>query len=156
MSDPLEKLDQAARSVVREVFELTAMKVDPDDPVVIAALVQSRLLKKAGEDLLIQLNQATELVIGNQVKEIEKHLTFALSGLDKKVLELQEASEYFRNTRDVLLSELAMRATKHAAEHASSQEQASRDTYKRSVLLASVISSVIGALTGILFALVLR
>jgi hypothetical protein len=45
-----DKITQDSKSLVDEIFSLTGQKVQIDDPIVVAALLHSQLIRRAGQD----------------------------------------------------------------------------------------------------------
>lgn len=58
-------------TLIVEVFELTGQKLTLDDPVLVAALLQSELVKKAGGDAALMLREAAMEVGAELIKAVK-------------------------------------------------------------------------------------
>lgn len=75
-------MTDSRKELVGEIFRLTGQKVDVDDPVVVAALINAQLIRQAGEDAMFSIQSAVDLAIGDlstAVKEERK----AAAGISK-------------------------------------------------------------------------
>ncbi len=55
MDDKATTTESTVDEILSDILRITRQKVDPDDPVVVAALVQSKLLKQTGKSISHQL-----------------------------------------------------------------------------------------------------
>ncbi len=58
-------------ALIVEVFELTGQKLTLDDPVLVAALLQSELVRKAGDDAASMLRDATTEVVAELIEAVK-------------------------------------------------------------------------------------
>lgn len=58
-------------ALIVEVFELTGQKLTLDDPVLVAALLQSELVRKAGDDAASMLRDAAMEVVAELIKAVK-------------------------------------------------------------------------------------
>lgn len=58
-------------ALIVEVFELTGQKLTLDDPVLVAALLQSELIKRAGGDAALMLREAAMEVVAELIKAVK-------------------------------------------------------------------------------------
>lgn len=68
-------MTDSRKELVGEIFRLTGQKVDIDDPIVVAALINAQLIRQAGEDAMFSIQSAVDQVIGDlsaAVKEERK------------------------------------------------------------------------------------
>ncbi|MDP2367184.1 hypothetical protein [Rhodoferax sp.] len=66
-------------ALIVEVFELTGQKLTLDDPVLVAALLQSELIKKAGGDAALMLREAAMEVVAELIKAVKVEREHATS-----------------------------------------------------------------------------
>lgn len=57
-AQPAADLEKVAKGLVGEIFELTGQKVEPHDPIVVAALIHSQLIRRAGQDAISGIQSA--------------------------------------------------------------------------------------------------
>lgn len=66
------------KSVIDDIFRLTAQKLDENDPVVVAALFQADCIKRAGDHAAANLNEAVErLSAAADLNEVVERLSAA-------------------------------------------------------------------------------
>lgn len=53
-----EQTTADTKSLVGEIFQLTGQKVEVDDPIVVAALIHSQLIRRAGQDAMTAIQAA--------------------------------------------------------------------------------------------------
>lgn len=66
-------------ALIVEVFELTGQKLTLDDPVLVAALLQSELVRKAGDDAASMLRDAAMEVVAELIKAVKVEREHAAS-----------------------------------------------------------------------------
>lgn len=64
------KQDETLRKLLVEIFEVTGHKVTLDDPVVAAALLQSKLLRRAGDEAADSLREAVVKVVAELAEAV--------------------------------------------------------------------------------------
>lgn len=54
-----------AKNLVSEIFTLTGQKVEVDDPIVVAALIHSQLIRRAGQDAMTAIQSAVNSAVAD-------------------------------------------------------------------------------------------
>jgi hypothetical protein len=60
------------KALVGEIFHLTGQKVEIDDPVVVAALINSQLIRQAGEDAMFSIQSALNLAMDDLSESVKE------------------------------------------------------------------------------------
>lgn len=87
MSDPAAQL-ATRKALVNQIFEITGIGVDPDDPVVLAALLQATYMQTAANRASAEIRReadglATKVArFGELARQIEAHSTDRSATLD--------------------------------------------------------------------------
>lgn len=58
-----EQITSDSKSLVTEIFQMTGQKVELDDPIVVAALVHSQLIRRAGHDAMTAIQSAVDKIL---------------------------------------------------------------------------------------------
>jgi hypothetical protein len=88
-------------SLAIEVFQLTGQKIDPTDPVIIAALFQSKILQDVQKAQQVEFSMAMSAVLENVGSAIQ---------LDKAKLEVLNKAQDKANREMVMLARNAMKS----------------------------------------------
>jgi len=60
------------KSLVGEIFQLTGQKVEADDPIVVAALIHSQLIRRAGQDAMTAIQSAVDKALVDLTEAVKE------------------------------------------------------------------------------------
>jgi hypothetical protein len=110
------KKDESLHALLVEIFEVTGHKVTLDDPVVAAALLQSKLLRRAGDDAAVSLREAVVKVVAELAEAVRVERETA-ANLDRTVASaFQQITEGAKKAGDQELATMQTRFARVATE----------------------------------------
>jgi hypothetical protein len=125
---PAKSRASEVEELLVNIFELTGQKVTLDDPVVVAALLQSALLKRAGSEAAALVTDATVKVVAELTEAVKVERQQA-ANLDRTVANaFQQITDGAKKVGDQELTTIQVRFSRMASE---TLEQVRREAAKR-------------------------
>lgn len=141
-------MTDSRKELVGEIFRLTGQKVDIDDPVVVAALINAQLIRQAGEDAMFSIQSALDQVIGdlstavNEERKAAADISKATDLAYQKIISMTKAAAQsevvkMRQQFSEVVTEILERVRREAGEQAPSEWKIKFGILALSVMLLS-------------------
>lgn len=151
-----QKKDESLHALLVEIFEVTGHKVTLDDPVVAAALLQSKLLRRAGDAAADSLREAVVKVVAELAEAVRVERETA-GNLDRTVASaFQQITDGAKKAGD---QELAIMQTRFARVATETLDQVRREAarlapggrwwrYSATLLAGLALGLIVGVVIG--------
>lgn len=141
------------QALLKDVFALTGQKVTIDDPILVAALIQSSLVKRAGADAATSLQNAVVDAVSELAKAVKVEREQAAQ-LDRTVAEaFVQISESAKIASDKELVSMQTKFARNAAEvldHVRREsDKYSPKFYKTKLMMSMCVGCFIGLGAGL-------
>lgn len=152
----LHEQDEAIAAVCAEVYRLTGQTITDNDPILLAALFQSELMRKAGADITTAFEQTVARAIAMLAEAVKEEREQA-ANLDKSVAAaFQQIANGAKAAGDNELATIQGRFARMAAETLDQVRRDAQRTAPRNYRWKMLLATIAGLATGLLASVVLH
>ncbi len=137
-----------AKELQADIFAITGLKVGKDDPIIAAALIQSRLIKRTAESLYADVSKQLQIETARHVEVINVKINEHVYHVEERIRQLESISKELLHSKEYMLSEITHKSHQHAMESVKNEMIPLLNQYSAYKIygMAAVIGLVCGSL----------